>query len=449
MKPGGFAKGLLPIAEKGYVVSRISNKFILWALIIFVLALGVRFFVFSAFPTPDFDQGDSAGYIRIAQSLTNGDGFSLDGENPTALRTPVYPLFIAVFRIVFGGSLESVILFQTAIDSFSCVLIFFLAMQWLGERASRYCGLFAACYLPMAFWCSYILTETIFTFLFLLALLILSRRKNSSHYFFAGLILGLATLTRPNGIIIAAILTIWIIFSGLSATHKRLSVKFAAVYLIGFFLVMAPWVVRNYIAFEKFIPTSTVTGITFYNSYLYADNGLGFNQLQAQHEYVNSMDSEAERSSELIRITLKYMSDNWLKVIGDIPLKFGLLFYPFDMQWLNEKIPFKYNFFWSAVGLLFAYWIAISTKQQLWQFSLLILPVLGLFVTTILFYGSPRLRAPFDPIFLILATAGYDHLRRLPHKYYYYAIFILINATFFCLAEMDGFRSQLRMLLPW
>mgnify|MGYP007051337546 CR=1 len=54
--------------------------------------LGYSLYLGDALRFPDEGQ-----YYRIAVHLAAGDGYTLDGVTPTAIRPPGYPLFLALF----------------------------------------------------------------------------------------------------------------------------------------------------------------------------------------------------------------------------------------------------------------------------------------------------------------------------------------------------------------
>ena len=65
------------------------------------LAASTYFTDISAGPQPHRDE---RLFTTIAWNLTNGYGYSLNGEIPTARRPPVYPLFLAGLFYLFGKS---------------------------------------------------------------------------------------------------------------------------------------------------------------------------------------------------------------------------------------------------------------------------------------------------------------------------------------------------------
>ena len=74
-------------------------------------------------------------------------------------------------------------------------------------------------------------------------------------FFVCGAALGLASMVRPNAIILISVFFIPIIFRniGYFISHKQL------IFLIlGLSFIVGPWILRNYLLFDQFIPISSI-----------------------------------------------------------------------------------------------------------------------------------------------------------------------------------------------
>ena len=74
----------------------------------------------------------------------------------------------------------------------------------------------------------------------------------------AGLVGGLAALTRNELLVIAAAATLLVLWLG--RKHLAIALQAAAALTLGVGLVTAPWIARNYIAFHSFIPIGAQAG---------------------------------------------------------------------------------------------------------------------------------------------------------------------------------------------
>ena len=109
---------------------------------------------------------DALGYHNLGTSLLH------HGIFPSALRTPGYPFFISLLYYIFGIKPWVVIICQIFIDSCTIILIYSLANSILDEKtATVAAGLYALD--PIAiYYSNMLLTESFFTFLFFLSILL-------------------------------------------------------------------------------------------------------------------------------------------------------------------------------------------------------------------------------------------------------------------------------------
>jgi hypothetical protein len=141
---------------------------------------------------------DSGWYFGIA---TRGYYYDPDGQSSVAF-FPLYPLLMRVVAWPFGGSEGSVLAAGIAI-SWIAGAAALVALHRLTERltqspeAARRTVLYVAVF-PFSFYFSRVYTESLFLLVTVLAVL----AAYDSRWRTAGLMAGLATLTRPNGILI-------------------------------------------------------------------------------------------------------------------------------------------------------------------------------------------------------------------------------------------------------
>jgi len=202
------------------------------------------------------------GYYEIAYNLIHHKIFSYK-FNPAVIdsgRTPGYPMIMASSLYIFD-SLWPFFLLQIIISS----LLPLLGRKIIFEITKNiFVANFAACLLviePVGIWLSATgLTETFFTFFFLLAVLFIlkfikisqdddiSTRFGFKIIILAAIFLGIATLIKPTTFYFPAILIIsWGIYRYFS--KQKLLLKQAVVFLAVFIFIISPWLYRNYKVF--------------------------------------------------------------------------------------------------------------------------------------------------------------------------------------------------------
>lgn len=226
-----------------------------WMLIIFLCALIVRLvYLALAYAGPEsLRQPDSFGcYEMPARGLVDFGIIGAppdDGTPPVPYteRMPVYILFLALIRVLFGGSPLTAMVVQIAVDAVTCMLVARLADR-LRPGLGKMAGLVAAFGPNMIISSAMVLNDSLFLLpfvLFLTACVDMTRSPTVRGGVLCGLFLAIATLTRPVSLYLLALVPLLPLIT-LRGWGRR---------LVGFVLttaviaaVLAPWLVRNHLA---------------------------------------------------------------------------------------------------------------------------------------------------------------------------------------------------------
>ena len=236
-----------------------------WIPLGLVLAVGLFVRLVFAGIAPMFLEGDSQSYLLPGWELANGYGFS-----PELRRAPLYPLFIAASFRLFGQDLNALALAQHAVGLATVGLTFLLARRLFGTAAGFLAGLAVAVSGPQLIYERYLMTEALFGCLLALAALAMvaalrpsvapspAKPVCSGHRWrpivsspllplLAGLAIGPAALTRP---VAQAILPLFVLALLLGVPRWRPALKAAGLALLGYGLLVLPWMARNLAAHE-------------------------------------------------------------------------------------------------------------------------------------------------------------------------------------------------------
>jgi 4-amino-4-deoxy-L-arabinose transferase-like glycosyltransferase len=189
---------------------------------------------------------DEQHYHVLATSMVEGRGMA-SASGPTSLRPPVYPALVAGLWSVSGSrSLQVVRVFQDLLGLATAVLVYWIGRRLYDNRTALVAAGITAFYPALVLANSLFLTETVFTFLltaFVAALIALLQRPRPAVAVSAGLLLGLAALTRsivwPLPLVLVPFLA-WIA----PATFPR-RLMCCALLLAAYAAVLLPWAVRN------------------------------------------------------------------------------------------------------------------------------------------------------------------------------------------------------------
>lgn len=304
----------------------------LWSLVL--LALGLRLALWAQ-PLHE-PANDEVEYIAVARDLLAGRGWVFY-DSYRWLRAPLYPLFLAGSLWLAGGDLHRAALPNIALSVANVLLAYRLARALLGAEARRGAPLLAAGITALlwtsATFASLYMAETLFTFLFqagLLALLRAARgiRTDWRWAAAAGLLLGLAALTRSAILMFLPVIALWIVWRSWSVTpaapwKRRVaqaalgSWSLVLAFLAAAALPIAPWTIRNAMAYGE--PILIETGLS-YNLWAFSEPRESMSQihraLEAIPNPVDRADYATARGLERLRedplIVARKLWPNWV-----------------------------------------------------------------------------------------------------------------------------------------
>jgi len=215
---------------------------------------------------------DEREYLALAHSLSAGKGLTYAPvlETGTAQqfgRAPGYPFFLALLN---AGSLDAtrapaiVQLAQSVLGAIAVWLIGTLALRGGRPAAGAAAAMTAALYPPLVFISAYVFSEALFCVVALGAALVLqtvidarggSRREQLLSAAF-GALAGVGALVRPAMLFFLAMAVLWLL------TRRRAGA--AAIAAVTCAIVLAPWTVRNFKTYDRFVLIASEGGVTFW-----------------------------------------------------------------------------------------------------------------------------------------------------------------------------------------
>jgi hypothetical protein len=210
--------------------------------------------------------GDPADYDRHAAALAETGRFapSLLAEpgSPSALRPPLYPLALAGTYELTGARWGAGRVLGVLLGVLSVALLFAVASRLLPRAAALWAAGLAAVFPPLTWLAAGLAVENLFVPLVLgatLALLRLRDRRAPRDAVLAGALIGLAAMTRSNGIVL--VLPALLLVAGLTLPPRR-RLAVAGVLLAAVVVVLTPWTVRNADVLGGLHPLGTQSGYT-------------------------------------------------------------------------------------------------------------------------------------------------------------------------------------------
>ncbi len=240
---------------------------LLFTLLVLAAGAGLRIWTIHANPQV---QGDSLVYGDIATNwLTHriyghsvGHPSGLTTVEPTLVRLPGYPAFLALCFAIFGmANYRAVVYLQGIIDLGSCLLVASLAAKVCGRRAGQVALLLAALCPFTANYVAAPLTETLSIFCVALGFRalgdILDGPRLPLRLLWIALLVfswSYAALLRPDGALLAIVLWIALIVYGRHSLGFAPALRLAVVAGLLSLLPFAAWTARNWRTFHVFEP---------------------------------------------------------------------------------------------------------------------------------------------------------------------------------------------------
>jgi 4-amino-4-deoxy-L-arabinose transferase-like glycosyltransferase len=357
---------------------------------------------------------DEIVFTGIAWNLVSGNGFSLNGEVPTARRPPVYPLLLAGIFSVFGRSWVAARVVNILISCLTVGMIYLTSCRLFNKDIALFSSLTGVFYPSLIRNSMIVYSDTLFCFIVSLILFVFTRiqsqPESARNKVLAGALLGIGILTRSELVLFIPFLFIWALFF-----HRqfRKALGTFALLLLPILLLVLPWLVRNYIAFDGFTMASNLGRVMWgvHNPDTFTDLKLMGKWVPPDVVFRNAGEypsdlrdpayqylPEREWDRQLVKLALESIAQNMRSLPRMELYKLHRLVFSDGAIRNLFRFPFLYSFVFGLTLLL-----ASENKRPFLIFYTLI--VFSIF-STLVFYTNERLRLFIDPAFIIISTYG-------------------------------------------
>lgn len=213
-------------------------------LLILLLAITMRIAALSSFTSEKslYYVSDSYTYLQVAKNLLTHGVYSMEMSptpHPDNYRTPLYPFFLLPF-VWLNTSPYLPVLVQILFMSLGCVAVYLLGRKLFDERVAFIAALLSALEPFSALISAQLLTEALFTPLFVAAFLCLAiyvKTQEMKQLLFGSMLLSLAALARPVAFYLFPAIPLAVVFANARAINwKRMAASLGV-----FFFVISPW----------------------------------------------------------------------------------------------------------------------------------------------------------------------------------------------------------------
>ncbi len=424
---------------------------LLLALTIFFVALGPR--LDAAYAYTEQPQSEEKLYDRYAWPWAQGEGteprekaFPWHPLGSFTHRPPLYVLFLGSIYRVAGHDFTAARVVQAYLGALTCLLVFVLGKQVLNRWVGLAAALLMADYSFLINFTPRLMSETLFIFLMLggLILLLWARGGGLWRYFWAGVGLGLADLTRPVLLLpFLLFVAVWLWFvprlrwgrtthddgrtnsSPAIADHLAASfLKLATVFRLssasarqalgvllalvalglGHLTVIGPVVVRNYQLQGRLVLISSNSGYTFYHGIARTRNLTNPDALPSKESVQDLGLGELDEQKVFRQVALDYLR----QYPQDIPAILWAQAEEFLVASQGYKvsdvvIPAPEDpVYWPLIGLGALLSLFLFPRRETHTRALLYSAIVAQILMGLVFHMEVRYRLPLVPLLAVL-----------------------------------------------
>jgi Dolichyl-phosphate-mannose-protein mannosyltransferase len=329
---------------------------------------------------------------------------------------PAYLYFLGV-PFALTGSLTAVKYLQCVVGVLVTPALGLLGRRAFGDRAGLVAAFLAAVYPELVWFAAHFWAETLFTVLLWWAIerLVASDETQSLRAAFAaGVLWGLAVLTRETVLYFIPLAALWL------AWRRPGGLRRAALYAASALLVVLPWTARNYLVFDAFVPVSTAGALNLWQGNTRLSREQVYEEYWAVHGRIPKYEHARRRAVEAIL----ERQPLWLfeKLRSELPEFWAAHAQPIVHIERGAYGPLKRPVALAAVAVVLAPYLAVLALFVLglaWlppsRAAVLVLSFLAFYVLLhVAAHAYPRYRLPAMPAVFLIAAHGWSAWRTRP-----------------------------------
>jgi hypothetical protein len=404
-------------------------------LVVFSIALAVRVTWALYVDRPPRGLNDPWMYHYFAERIANGLGYTSSDGVPTAYYPVGYPATLAALYALVGPKVLAAKMLNAFLGAATVCVTYRLAASLLGLRIALASGLLLALFPNQVYYSGTILSEPLFTFLFMLGLLLATsgvwgvEGMTLRNAVWLGILMGASALVR--GITLGIPVVMLVASRALFSSFAR-AAACAAVVTAGIVIFVVPWSVRSSLALGTPVLLSTNVGddLCIGNHQGATGRFLMTGPCFEEYEGLDRKTLEVERNRDDRGRALKFMVTRPLSEATLVLRKAYYLIYADDEglraveSWGND--PFiggdlrdylktaadAYYFAvlgFALVGIV--HWIRRGDRRLIF----LLVMLAYVLAVPLIFFGDPRFHFPAIPIVSVLAATGLVSALRSGH----------------------------------
>lgn len=355
---------------------------------------------------------DSANFLAEGKGFINPFALATGPAEPTAEHPPLWSFVLAITSLLGGTGFESHKLTGCIVGAAAIVPIGLLARRVAGDRAGLVAAGLAAVYPTLIAADGSLMSESLYGLLVALALVAAYRFRDRPGWGIAvllGALLGLAALTRGEALVLLPLLALVLCLSERVPWRRRL-LRFAAI-CAGAAVVILPWTIRNWTAFDRPVLVSINDSAVIAGANcdeVYSGENMGFWEVECAGGVPRSL-SEPEKADVWRERGVDYALDHVgrLPAVGAVRvLRVWDLWQPWR-QTLSEGRDRTVQAFGTGMFYLLvpvAGWGLVLLRRRGVPVAILLAPPVAVTLSVLLGYGLPRFRHAAEIPLVVLAA---------------------------------------------
>jgi len=340
--------------------------------------------------------GDEPSWIELGRQLARPAVAFSPLRSDLVFYPPVYPYLVGALYRLFG-SMAAVPWAQVALGALLVPVVGRAAAHAFGPRAAILAAALTAFYPELVWYSAHYWSETVFLLLLWGAIeraLAADAAASWRTAAVAGVLFGLATLTRELSLYLVPLVALWMArpwavganAAGTKIVLSRKRLVGAGALALATVLTIAPWTLRNALVFRAFIPVSTMGGLNLWQG------NTTLTHLQI-YDVLAGIDGPVAQDRYCRRLA-------WETIAARQP------------GWLFEKLGEQMPEFWKAGSEVLDHLVGRGACGPLAPARLvaielvLVLPYLALLALAIV--GLVRVRLPPPAVLLLVLAAAYN-----------------------------------------
>ena len=385
---------------------------------------------------------DSESYWALGRAIARGEPYEFGDQHARIFRAPGYPLCLApLFSTWHEPPVLAARALSAVLGTAAIAAVAWIAAQNFDRPTALVAATLVAFYPGAIAMSLFVLSEAPFIPLMLAQLGCLTAVVRSEREpvrwrwaLGAGILSGLATLCRPSWLLFTPMVAVPLVMVSQLNRGRRKAVSarreprpvdtlgralgLGGTMLVGLFLVLSPWWVRNYQTVGAFVPTTLQAGAGLYDGWNpHATGGSDMRFVQEFTQQMQLEDAASESPStepfelrldrRLHREALAWATEHPGRVVELAAIKFARLWNIFPNADEFSSITLRLVTiagYIPAVGLgLWGLWRTVRQNSALW---ICVLPAVYLTLLHTVFVSSLRYREPAMLALLVPAAAG-------------------------------------------